>query len=496
MRKKLISLLLSLSICLSFMSMAVFADETVYNVWVNGDRFTSNCLTIQCGDGTAKFNPQTNELTLTNATITKDYFAAGIYCNKEDLTVILVGNNSIKTVFYGINLYRKSLTITGKGNLSIEDGIGNGLLIDTNDVGEDITIDIEGTLSIKSNDNCIQTPKTVNILGNGKIELESTNYGIYNHDDVLISGKNEISISCDESGIRTIGKISVSGENKITINAKDIGMSAESGIDFTNSGSITIDANTGLYSDNGSVKQSGKGSLTITSKTEGIRVRNDITLEGDSQTIDINSENFGLWSDEGNITFSGNGNIDIKSTNPAIFSNCGNFSILGSDLVWIESEQNAVLAKGAKISHDGLVEISSNRGIEIYDNGITFSGLGETNIYSTYSCINLNNGSKIVFGEDSQYISGNIEISSTNGNAITFASEDCTAEINGNAHNISLNSAPGYKVISDSNNKKEYSIDVKNPEVYDITGSSTESSAQYKLKFYFITFDMNGHEHQ
>ncbi len=47
-----------------------FAAEN-YNLYVNGEQFTSEKLSIACGEGTASYDPNTKKtLTLNNATIT------------------------------------------------------------------------------------------------------------------------------------------------------------------------------------------------------------------------------------------------------------------------------------------------------------------------------------------------------------------------------------------------------------------------------------------
>ena len=47
-----------------------FAETTQYDLFVNGEQFTSDNLTIACGEGTATYNPDAQTLTLSNASIT------------------------------------------------------------------------------------------------------------------------------------------------------------------------------------------------------------------------------------------------------------------------------------------------------------------------------------------------------------------------------------------------------------------------------------------
>lgn len=109
-----------------FMPNNVFAT-TNYEVYVNGEQFTSEKTTINCGDGTATFDISTNTLILNNATITKTYGSQYAVINSEisDLTIQLIGNNVIdgnSGAYDGIGAAGGSnVVITGDGNLTMKD---------------------------------------------------------------------------------------------------------------------------------------------------------------------------------------------------------------------------------------------------------------------------------------------------------------------------------------------------------------------------------------
>ena len=114
--------------------------EGIYDVWCNGERFSSDNLTVLCGDGTAVYEPSTNTLTLTDATIStgcaipgelvNSYGESGIF-TMVDLNIVLIGNNVIEdTGGTGIDSYGTEgesfdflppvdVSITGSGSLSI-----------------------------------------------------------------------------------------------------------------------------------------------------------------------------------------------------------------------------------------------------------------------------------------------------------------------------------------------------------------------------------------
>ena len=72
-RKRLFSFVIAIILAIFMNGTAAFNSyaATVYDVWVNGEQFTSVRTSITCGSGTAKFDASTNTLTLTNATITE-----------------------------------------------------------------------------------------------------------------------------------------------------------------------------------------------------------------------------------------------------------------------------------------------------------------------------------------------------------------------------------------------------------------------------------------
>ena len=109
-----------------FMPINVFAT-TDYEIYVNGEQFTSEKTTINCGDGTATFDISTNTLILNNATITKVYgwHYAVINSTISNLTIQLIGNNVIdgnKGEYDGIGAAGGSnVVIVGDGNLTMKD---------------------------------------------------------------------------------------------------------------------------------------------------------------------------------------------------------------------------------------------------------------------------------------------------------------------------------------------------------------------------------------
>ena len=111
---------------LAIMPMTVFAANTA-TVEINGQALTDGT-SVQCGEGTAIWNQADGTLTLNNATITQTTTAYPVRVSNGDLTVVLIGENTItstdKKAFYG-----------GTVNLTIEGTEADSLIIETDSDG-------------------------------------------------------------------------------------------------------------------------------------------------------------------------------------------------------------------------------------------------------------------------------------------------------------------------------------------------------------------------
>ena len=65
--RKLMGLAAALAFAMVMLPATAFADTTQYDLFVNGEQFTSEKLTIECGEGTATYDPATQTLALNNA---------------------------------------------------------------------------------------------------------------------------------------------------------------------------------------------------------------------------------------------------------------------------------------------------------------------------------------------------------------------------------------------------------------------------------------------
>lgn len=161
--QKLLSGIFAFAFALAIAPTASFA-ATDYNLSVNGERFTSEKLTIQCGEGTATCDPATQNLTLNNASITNAVDYGGIDSElTSGLTITLQGSSQI-TFSDNIGIWAEgSVIFCGSGSLAISVA---GDTMDGISVGDDVTMQ-NTTVSIHS-------PGGLGIACDGTVSLNNT----------------------------------------------------------------------------------------------------------------------------------------------------------------------------------------------------------------------------------------------------------------------------------------------------------------------------------
>ena len=277
MKKKLFAILLSIVMVAGLLPTVAFAAEN-YNLYVNGEQFTSEKLSIACGEGTASYDPNTKTLTLNNAAITNggksdESPKYGIrVVGDTDLTIKLSGTNSI-TLDNGGGIFADGssdnyniigdgkLTINVKwdalytlnGNISISEGAELDI---TSAKGCGITsynkgiLSIDGAkvavfsyytaasakeLEIKNNSEVvlIASADQFNAVymgdenGAGKIEIinskvEATSYypALFTEGNLTVNGGEVSCTSTADSAIWTKGNILIKGGAKVTTDGK------------------------------------------------------------------------------------------------------------------------------------------------------------------------------------------------------------------------------------------------------------------------------------
>ena len=310
MKKKLFAILLSIVMVVGLLPTVAFAAEN-YDLYVNGEQFTSEKLSITCGEGTASYDPNTKTLTLNNATITNggksdESPKYGIrVVGDTDLTIKLSGTNSI-TLDNGGGIFADG----SSDNYNI---IGDGKL--TIDVKWDALYTLNGNISISEGAELdITSVKGCGITSynKGKLSIDgakvavSSYYTAASAKELVIKNNSEVVLIAWEDNFNAAYMGDENGAGKIEIINSKVEATSYYPALFTE-GDLTVNG----------------GEVKCTSTADGaIWTRGDILIKGGAKvTTD------GKFPMGGNGTFTvEEAEVDAKNTNvnniPAIFDEC------------------------------------------------------------------------------------------------------------------------------------------------------------------------------
>lgn len=302
-------------------------EPQVEQLWVNGENILeATDYTVQCGDGTAKYDATTNTLTLDNATITEVYtyesedayfsYTSGIYV-VGDLTIVLEGDNTISGEEFGEEI---SYGIHSSGSITIENSSSGSMTIEAVGAGiySDVA-DIHYSSITLQNVNCGLTASELNIVNS----------------TVIINNTGSTSIKA----------------NAVTIDDSTVNITAEGYI----------------------LSNSGGGSLTIigdnskvTMYSDGIAILTDtVTIGGGS--VEIESGTSVAVYALASFTVTGTPTVTVTG-NPSAFWQSFNGSIIVGGVEYICDDNTVEIENGQVIS--GL------RGPGVIVNGMPLAGSG------------------------------------------------------------------------------------------------------------------------
>ena len=331
--RKLIGFALALAFAMAMLPAMAFADTSYYDLYVNGERFTSDNLAIECGEGTATYDPATQTLTLDNASITNALGSGGIYSGlTSDLNIVLQGENRIT--------FDDNMGVMATGNIELS---GSGSL--TIDVAGETRdgISAVGNVSVHGTTLNINAPGGIGIASDGSVIVDNaklTSHALYAGIDaanLTIKNSSMVDISATENncnaayissrGGTTGGNLSISNSNVV---AKSLfpGLFAE--------GNLTVDG----------------GSVQSTSTADsGLWARGDLTIKGGAK---VTLEGIKPAGCGGDFTVYA-AEVDAKNTNveniPALSDNPvinGDFDL--AQAVAVDSEGTTI----DLIEHDGV----------------------------------------------------------------------------------------------------------------------------------------------
>ena len=280
-------------------------------VYVNGEQFTTEKLSIACGEGTASYEPDTKTLTLNNATITN-------------------GGKSDESPKYGIRVIGDTdLTIKLSGTNSITLDNGGGIFADG------------------SNDN-------YNIIGDGKLSIDVKWDALYTlNGNISISDGAKLDIkSAKGSGITSYnkGKISIDSA-KVTVSSYYTAADAKE-LYVKNDSEVVLNSSADQFNAVYMGNENGAGKIEITSSTveatsyyPALYTEGTLTING-GEVKCTSTADAAIWTQgdilikggakvttDGKYPMGGNGTfaveeaeIDAKNTNenniPAIYDGC------------------------------------------------------------------------------------------------------------------------------------------------------------------------------
>ena len=233
LKTRLLSLLLSAAMVLMFLPASAFAaaDKQV----LVGDTWLGSAnRSVTCGDGTSEYDPDTQTLTLTKATINSGHAAA--ICNMTyGLTIKLVGENSINSDNQPGILSVQScglLTLTGEGSLNITAANGHAIYVNTGSllvkdttvkvssnvlaVYADLGIEISNSTfeSASTDGNAIWTPRDLTIENSNVTTNSAGNFpAIWCDGDITINGGQLKSTCIGSDALGAAGTLSITNCN-------------------------------------------------------------------------------------------------------------------------------------------------------------------------------------------------------------------------------------------------------------------------------------------
>ena len=233
LKTRLLSLLLSAAMVLMFLPASAFAaaDKQV----LVGDTWLGSAnRSVTCGDGTAEYDPDTQTLTLTKATINSGHAAA--ICNMTyGLTIKLVGENSINSDNQPGILSVQSfglLTLTREGSLNITAANGHAIYVNTGSllvkdttvkvssnvlaVYADLGIEISNSTfeSASTDGNAIWTPRDLTIENSNVTTNSAGNFpAIWCDGDITINGGQLKSTCIGSDALGAAGTLSITNCN-------------------------------------------------------------------------------------------------------------------------------------------------------------------------------------------------------------------------------------------------------------------------------------------
>ena len=310
-----------------------FADTSYYDLYVNGERFTSDNLAIECGEGTATYDPATQTLTLDNASITNALGSGGIYSGlTSDLNIVLQGENRIT--------FDDNMGVMATGNIELS---GSGSL--TIDVAGETKdgISAVGSVSVCGTTLRINAPGGIGIASDGSVIVD--NAKLTSH--ALYAGVDAVNLTIKSGGVVDI---SATENNCNAAFISSRGGATGGNLSISNSNVVAKSLFPGLFA-SGNLTVDGGSVQSTSTANSGLWARGDLTIKGGAKVTLAGvypagcGGDFTVYAAEVDAKNTNVENIPALSDNPAIY---GDFDL--THAVAVDSEGTTI----DLIEHDGV----------------------------------------------------------------------------------------------------------------------------------------------
>ncbi len=250
----------------------IVPKEITYPVWVGSTQVTESNKDDILGDGgKAKFDPETQTLTLNNPTISGEKSGAKIYIYDNDKTYTIDGTATIDGKIMMANGWNAALVI--KGNITTTDSIHSP--------SGNITID--GKLTVTANSGYgINSGKNITIQSGTVSVTDTTSYGDAISTQNITISDGTVTATGGKNGIHANGSVIISGG---TVTAE----------------AMKGDEGTGIFSENGEITITG-GSVKAAGQAGGIYATvGDIEIANGTASVEADGDYVAIHANHGTI---------------------------------------------------------------------------------------------------------------------------------------------------------------------------------------------------
>lgn len=317
----------------------------------------SNAMTISNGkEGAAGiYSEGTGDITFeNNLVVNKDII--GVY--KSGTGTINLNGSSTTILENGIGVYSKGAEVNNAGSLNVTNKNAKGIYVENNKLTSTGTVTIDGE-------------NAIGLADKG---------GEINSGDISVKGKNAVGIYSDEAKVVSNGKIT----------SNSIGIYSKGSKDITQNGDITIGKDAvGIFKEgSGNVNISSKD-VTVGDKGYALYYLNDTnnkgTITANIDNMNLGSEAIGIYTKNGNLTYTGNINVGEKKNSAGIYAdnsdvtfkgilNVSNPETIG---IFAKGNSNVTIENGSTINVSngsyGIMTNDGSTGSITIEQGATFN---------------------------------------------------------------------------------------------------------------------------